>query len=644
MIYIIYEAPFVRQSLWKIQGVYVNITLMIKDLRFHGSIGCVDFYVHVCGPEAKSTYFYEESPASVRFFSRGNEFAIADDAVRYGGTGGTFCEYMFGVEKSLKDLMKKEVLNRLIMFGAYLDKAERLVFTDNTQGVEPFERLFLQGHAVKNYYFFISSDYGHDIERRQREILGKIGKFLKRSTLLSENRDAELMNKLLKSLREPSSTLFMFKLLHRDNQSYYETFRELYLRDKNLGGEDELYVSELARRLGIDHYQQERMKIDIMYRHPENKPIVGQYRDILVEALGKGVLAHSEQARLRRLKTLRIRNRIPGVLFETLEGLLLKGKKIQETGEADYLREARSILENLFFKDPSLKGNIIKEDIAKLVRAKHVAYTDGDMGFDLMLLDIGKLCDETARETGDYSLLEDLSSIITYFDRYDHVQASMSKLAFMQELNLSDDFLRSLVGNRKEFEGLEKGLFEKIFVNDLLSSKYVTNYGGKKVRALAEGIERVITGDASLRDIIAKLRMIADDERLYWQVHSALKEKLRSFYPRLDSKEGMEEIRADIEEELAGKGVAMRIPAKIFKKAFFDLQKESFYINHLLPVIIKTTDSRLREDFLSNSGLDRFYIEVFEKEYFEEKGLDKFLLELLKETNGLTSKAGKAGA
>ncbi|MDA8169409.1 MAG: TIGR04442 family protein [Nitrospiraceae bacterium] len=605
---------------------------MIKDLRFHGSLGRVDFSVHICGPEAKNPFLYEESPESVRFFSKGNELIITAGQVRYRGTGGSFCEYMFGVEKSLKDLVKKEVLNRLIMFGAFLDSSERLVFTNNTEGSEPFERLFLQGNAVKNYYFFISSDYGKETRRRQKEILGEVGKFLKRTDLLSQERDSELIDGFLKALKEPAATVFIFKLLHRNNQAYYNAFKELYFRDKNLRRDDELYLSELAARLGIELYQQERMKIDIMYRHPENRPIADQHRDILISALEMGELEYSQLARLRRLKTLSIRNRIPGLLFEKLDGLLLRGGSVQEPEEKEYLRESRSILETLFFKDPALKSNIIRDDIIKLIRAKHRAYTEGDMGFEQLLLDVGKLCDETARESGDYSPLEELSSIITYFDRYDHVQSNLSQLAFRQDMNLKDDFLRSLIGNKKEFDSLEDGLFNEIFVKDLLGNKYITNYGKRKIKTLADGVGRVVTGDASLRDVIAGLRMISDEERLYGIVHSLVKQKLRGLYPEADSKEGREEIRREIERELIERGIAVKVPGKLFEKCFYDIRKESFYLNHLLPVIIKTTDTRLREDFILNSGLDRFYIETMEKNYFEEKKLDKFLLELLRES------------
>jgi uncharacterized protein (TIGR04442 family) len=286
--------------------------------------------------------------------------------------------------------------------------------------------------------------------------------------LIAEDKDTELIESFFRELGEPNSTVLIFKLVHKGNEQFYKIFKNRYHRDRTLSKDDELFLQEVASRLNIDYYQQERMKIDIMYKHHENKVIVDEYRDILISGFQSETLMHSQLARLRRLRTLRVRNNIPSVLFETLDEFLLKGKKIQEADVPEYLKEARSILENLFFKDPILKGHLIEEDIEKLIWAKHNAYLNGDMGFEQILLDVGKACDEAARLHKEYSLLEEFSSIVTYFDRYDHVQASMSQIAFMENWEFSDDFVRSLLGNMKEFEALKDRLFHELFINSLL--------------------------------------------------------------------------------------------------------------------------------------------------------------------------------
>lgn len=613
---------------------------MIKDLRIHGSIGLVDYFAFVAGPSTYNSYFYEEEEARIRFFSRGNEFSITESHLMYRGTGGSFCEYMFGVEKPIKDMEKTDLLNRLIMFGAFLDDREQVVFTNNTDGIETFSRLFLQGHAVTNYYFIVSSEFGGDYRKRQRQILKAVGKFLKRTNLLADERDTDLLGSFGTELNEDRSIVFIFKLVNRANLEYYETYRAMYAKSRELSPGDEALLEKIVLRNNIDRYQQERMKIDIMYRHPENRVVVDAYRDILLLGLTRDTLHGSEYARLNRLRTLSIRNNIPSVLFDTLDELLLKGKKIQEIEEQDYLKEVRAVLENLFFKDPTLKQHIIKEDIVRLIRAKHRAYSQNDRGFEQVLLDIGKACDEISRETDDFSIFEELSSIITYFDRYDNVHAVLSQLAFMKQIDFREESLRSLVGNKKAFDELDPALFNAVFAHDLIANKYITGYGRLKIRLILKGIDNIQQGEASLKDVITSLKNLNSEERLYHETHAALKERMRSFFPGLEMKEVREKIRADIMTELAERGITGKLPERLFEKVFIDLRKESVYLNQILPEVIQKKDSALREDFLENSGLDRFYIESLEKEYFEEKGLDAAILDALRDDKEAVKSGG----
>jgi len=52
--------------------------------------------------------------------------------VRYSGNGGSLCEYMFGVDLPLKDLLRKDVSNRLVMYGAFYDEKDSITFSNNT--------------------------------------------------------------------------------------------------------------------------------------------------------------------------------------------------------------------------------------------------------------------------------------------------------------------------------------------------------------------------------------------------------------------------------------------------------------------------------------------------------------------------------
>ena len=613
---------------------------MITDLRLHGSLGPADFLAFVSGAGMYNTYFYEEEPHRIRFFARGNEFTITEDSLCYQGTGGSFCEYMFGVEKPVKDMLKEDVLNRLIMFGAFMNNNEQVVFTNDTEGSETFSRLFLQGHAVVNYYFLVASEFQGEYKKRQKQVLKAVGKFLKRTELLSGDRDTELLRDFSRELNEKKSIVFVFKLIHRGNAEYYDAFSRFYAKNRELTAQDEFTLEEIISRCDIDRYQQERMKIDVMYRHAENKLVVDEYRDVLIYGVTKGILEASGHARLNRLRTLSIRNNIPVVLFDKLDELLLKDKELQEVEEAEYLKESRAILENLFFRDPSFKQHIINEDIGRLIRSKHIAYSQNDRGFEQVLLDIGKACDELSRETDDFAVFEEFSSIVTYFDRYDNVQALLSQISFMKNIEFREDSLRSLVGNKKAFDDLDSSLFRAVFSKDLMENKYITGYGRRKLKLILKGIENIQNGEASYKDVMTELKALSDEEKLYNIIHAALKERMRGFFPGLELKTVRSQIREDIARELADRGITAKIPPKLFEKVFIDLRKESVYLNQILPEIIQKGNCAFREDFLDNSGLDRFYLESLEHEYFEEKNLDTCILDSLRENKTLTNVGG----
>jgi uncharacterized protein (TIGR04442 family) len=592
---------------------------LLKGFRILGEIGPVEYIALIKGV-AYNTCFFEENPEEIRFFSRGNEFRITPQNIYYKGAGGSFCEYMFGVEKPFKDAIKRDVLNRLIMFGAYYDENGNLIFTNDTEGSESFEKLFISGHAVKNYYFLVSSDFKGPIKERQAQILRKTGKLLKRTELIAEDRDEDLLYEFAKALGENETTIFIFKFINKKNYEFYRTFEKLYSSGRSINEYDELYLQDLALKLGLDSYQIERIKIDVMYRHPENRRIVDEYREILIDMMETERMPMEGIARLKRLKTLAIRNNIPLLLFDTLDEMFLKGRKITEVEEPDYIREARIIIENLFLKDPSLKRHIIKEDIVKLILAKHKAHQLGDLSFENILLDAGRRCDEVSKETGDFSTMEELGSIITYFDRYDNTYGLLSKIAFTENADFTEDSLRSLIGNKQAFEELEPGLWKKIFIDEFLRNNYVTYYGKKKLLAINNGINEILKGNATIKDVVAQVRLISNEAFLYKHIYEALKENLRGLYPLLNQKEGKKQILDEITKELANKGIAMNIPDALFEKVLLDMKKESLYINSLLPEIIRTGDFRLREDFLLNSGFDRFHLESIEAQYLKEKG------------------------
>ncbi|MCK5236458.1 MAG: TIGR04442 family protein, partial [Deltaproteobacteria bacterium] len=97
---------------------------MIQEMRFHGNVSnSIEYYATVSGKGLVHRHFYESKADNEdRLFYGGMEFVINDKMIRHKGNGGSFCEYMFGIEVPLKDLVRKDVINRLAMYGATFDK------------------------------------------------------------------------------------------------------------------------------------------------------------------------------------------------------------------------------------------------------------------------------------------------------------------------------------------------------------------------------------------------------------------------------------------------------------------------------------------------------------------------------------------
>jgi len=605
---------------------------MIHEIKLHGKANeKLDYYVTISGADLSSRYCYECLPDGDRFFSGGNEFIIQADGVRYMGTGGSLCEYMFGVDLPLKDLLRKDVSNRLVMYGAFSDRNDNITFTNTTSGKESFDQVFLTGNAVSNYFFFIHPSQKSEIRDMQREILRAIGKQVKRSETVGANDDSRLCREIFDALGDPKALVFLFRLVNRHNEEYYRTFNRLYTERKSIGTAGMSALDELAKKHTILPYQQERIKIDGMYKLPENKKIVDEYKDILIAVSEKGEVSPSELAKLSRLRTLSLRLNIPHTLFDTLDELLLKDMNIVELEEPDYIRDTRAIFEGLFFRTDRIRGQVSSEDLIKLLKAKERSTMNRDPAFESLLLDTVRACDEHARDTNDMSVMEAMSHILTYFDRYDSAATTVNNLAFMENSALSEDNIRSLSGNKEIFDEIDADLFRKLFIENLLANRYLTRYGRKKVEILGRGLLEIKAGNATYREVASSLSQINEVDKLYTSIHRYIKDRFKSIYAELNSKDDQEIFIQDLNRELQAKGIVQTpVPHSVFEEIILDIRKESFYLNNPLPHIIVSRDNRVREDFLLNSGLDRFYVEELEKDYFDLNKIEQNILEELR--------------
>ncbi len=595
---------------------------MHQEVRLHGHIDAtIEYFAMAAARDAYRGYFYELTGSGLRFFSPGNEFVLGPDGISHRGNGGSFCEYMFGVDQPLADLAKGDVRNRLVLYGATYQDGGHLRFTDHTEGIHSYERIFFEGNALYNYFFFLTGSVSGSLREQQEAILRLLGKLLKRSGAVGEWDDARLVDDIFALLGHKSS-LYLVKLIHKHHKAYRDAFNDLYFASKTIPDGEFARLQELAESLGVDKYQQERIRIDVMYKHPDNRRIVDEYKNILIDCNQRGSINRLENARLTRLKTLSVRNKIPSALFYTLDEML-KHDNLVDLEEQNYIAETRQILFGLFFQERHIDASIDREDIIKLLTAKRQASENRDHTFEHILLETGKSCDEKIRDGADLQLLENFSYIITFFDRYDNASASISQLAFMENVRFTEEMVRSLLGNRKAFNALSPELFDELFFSGPFANKYLGRFGAKKIRTLQQGLVEIEDGRLTVQGLLERLSDIGHLEAACRILTAHVKDRIRNFYSRFNTRAEQEDLRVEVTEELRNKGLVKKeIPEALFRDVVVNIKKEAIYLHNLLPRIAAERDSALREDFLENSGLDRFYVEELEREYFELNNLD----------------------
>jgi uncharacterized protein (TIGR04442 family) len=280
-------------------------------------------------------------------------------------------------------------------------------------------------------------------------------------------------------------------------------------------------------------------------------------------------------------------------------------------------------MEGLFLTERQIESNINREDMIKLLFAKKKAAETREHSFEEILLDASKLCDEKIRDGAETTLLDGFSYLITFFDRYDSTSSIVNQLGFMENVRVSEEMLRSLLGNKHEFDRLRKELFEELFIAGIIDNKYLGRYGRKKIDALLTGLKLIDEKRMTTAELLAKLLALDEEERTYLTVLEHVRERIRNFYSKFSTKTDQELLKLEITDELHHKKIISgEIPEIIFLETILTIKKEAVYIHSLLPEIISKKDISLREDFLENSGLDRFYVEELEREYFELNDLE----------------------
>ena len=609
---------------------------MIKDLRIHGEVGGdKEFFATLSGEGLDGRYYHElverEGVPHHRFFLGGNEFLLGPEALIHTGNGGSFCPYMFGVDEPIEDLVKPDVINRLVVFGVRHEETGRINFSDATSAKVDYRHVFLRGHAVFNYYFFVQFLSGVSLKTQQEEILRVLGRALKRFPLNMDEDDSRVVDELKAQWSGLASVFFLMKFVNRSHLRYYRKFEEIYTTSPTVGDAENAALEDLAASLAIDPYSQERMKIDVMYRSPGNRQVVEEYRSVLVQIRSRDEILFDDRARISRLRTLGLRRGIPVNLLNSLDEKLLGDRKIVAADEPAYLVEVRAVLEAILLRSRQVGERIENEDMVRLLKSKLVALEQRESAFDRILIEVGKECDELSREAGSADSLEEFGNIVTFFDRFDNVYHTVNRLAFHEEEKLADDKLRSLLQNKKIFDEIQENLFHDLFIVPVMKNLYLPQYGRKKIESLFEEISNIETGDSSLQDVTIFMENLTREEREYRIVKTAMDRWLKKFGRSLKGLEEETSFVGDVRKMLVSRGlVRPDVPEIFFRQTLEDLKTERIYFGSVLPRAIKARDASARFEFIDSSGIDMMRIEELERDFQQQYKISDDLMDTIR--------------
>lgn len=600
---------------------------MINKFVISGNINeKIEYTAIYCGRDlSRETYFFDQNPKDestiIRFFSKGNELILKRDGVEHSGNGGSFCEYMFGINIPFADLIRPNILNRLIIYGAYYNESKNsLLFKRSTDGFETYENIFKNGNAVCNWFFFVASKFKMEIIDKQKWILKHTGKFLKTFPhigLENEKTPFLLADSLVKKLPEDEAQLFLLCITNKTNKTFSELINQL-LKDNAINSpEAQRKINSFA---DVDSFTKERIKIDTIYKHSNNKKLIDTYTLLLVEAQKHKSLTQAAQNYIHRYKTLLKKKSIPQALYEQLEEKL--PVKIEPKDVKDYLEEFRLLFLNLLFTEHHFREQISNDDLKILLLGKHKAFLDNNKLFEQILLEIGRKLDEIKDEESKIKQMDFFSKIVTYFDLYDNCAETVTKLAFDEQNSMDSKKIISLTRNMDAFNAIGKGLFKKLFIDPLLENRYLTNYGLKKITMLTLGLEEILKKNKTVSELLDEITFTTKEEAMYKMLTKAVR-KIANFksltYPTQEEKN---KLKAKLMNTLLSEyNLKCTISDQLFKIVIQDYNLEALYFSETIPSMILNDKWDARRDFIRSSGLEVSRIEEVERLYCSKNNL-----------------------
>jgi len=294
------------------------------------------------------------------------------------------------------------------------------------------------------------------------------------------------------------------------------------------------------------------------------------------------------------------------------------------TNNTALVDEMNNLLVRTFLQENTHLSPLSPEMITKFLLANKLARDCGNRTLEQTQLLISKACDERCRENVADETYNYFIKLMEYVHLYDDIQEQISKLAFMETIFINDDLILSLHRNRVIFDELEANLFERLFISDIIASKFLSNYGKQKLLFVADGLNKISAGLTTATAILAGLKDLEKERKLLLFILDNVRDKIRNNYSKFSSQNDLDILKRLLTIDLHHKNLHTdEIPDALFNQGIEIIKKEAIYYNNLLPMILRTNNRGLREEFIEESGLDLFYIEELENHYCDSNNISR---------------------
>jgi len=285
---------------------------------------------------------------------------------------------------------------------------------------------------------------------------------------------------------------------------------------------------------------------------------------------------------------------------------------------------ARQVLASSFILPNTEQAELPVGVILKVLEAKKDSIEKGDQGFERLMLDVGKYCDErldTGNGTG-IGAHRNFLKLIALLQNIDETSKRINKLVFFAKGIPDIETLTEIKGTWDELATLKSGLFKELFVTGLLTSDILGRMGRKRLANLVEGLEEISLGNGTLAGIQKRMAMVEREEQIIVTLVTTIQDVIGNKYGWVAGNSERDTIKRMVTIELRHRRfLTGDIPDKLFDVGLRLAKSSLLYINTLLPIIVANRDANLREEFIRDSGLDRLLIEELEEHWCKREDI-----------------------